>query len=87
MKRIKVTVVSQRGECIKNHTKGDTCYINSEGVEGRICIHSLYSLLPKAFAMLYDAEFPWLKEGEPVTHACPDAFNPVIFSLEKEERP
>lgn len=82
MKKIKVTVISQEGYCASNHHPDDTTYISNNGVEGKICIHALYSLLPKAFAMLHDATFPWLKPNEPVTHACPDAYNPVVYKLE-----
>jgi len=66
-----------------NHKTGDEIIIDENGVHGKICIHALYSLLPKAFSMLYDANFPWLKEGENPKHACPDGKNPVIFELER----
>lgn len=46
-------------------------------------IHALYSILPKAFAIMHGAEFPWIKEGEKITHCCPDAKNPLVFELEK----
>jgi uncharacterized repeat protein (TIGR04076 family) len=82
---IKVTVVSIKGTCIFNHQIGDTVTIDERGVHGDICIHALYSMLPKAFAMLYGAEFPWLKQGELPTHACPDGYNPVIWKLEVKE--
>jgi uncharacterized repeat protein (TIGR04076 family) len=50
-------------------------------VEGRICIHALYSMLPAVFAMLFDAKFPWLEDPDTKTHACPDAYNPVVFEI------
>ena len=73
---IKVKVISQKGKCLNNHRVGDTFYITEKGIKGEICIHALYSILPKAFALLYNADIPWK------THACPDAQNPVVFSLE-----
>lgn len=36
----------------------------------------------KVYAMYYDAKFPWVKQGQRPIHACPDAFNPVVFELE-----
>ena len=27
------------------------------------------------------AEFPWLEDRDVSTHACPDAWNPVVFEL------
>jgi uncharacterized repeat protein (TIGR04076 family) len=53
------------------------------GVEGKLCIHALYSMMPGVFAMMYDAQFPWLKDPEKKTHACPDAYNPVVFEIKK----
>ena len=81
--KVKVKVVSQKGICHLNHKIGDEIIISEEGIEGKICIHALYSLLPKAFAIMYGAKFPWLKDGENAKHACPDGKNPVIFELQK----
>jgi uncharacterized repeat protein (TIGR04076 family) len=76
-------VVSQRGTCAFGHKVGDTTRITEAGVEGRICIHALYSMFPAAFAMLYDVKFPWLSNTETKTHPCTDAQNPVVFELTK----
>jgi len=81
--KVKLKVISQKGVCHLNHKPGDEIIISENGVEGKICIHALYSILPKAFAILYDAKFPWLKEKDKPRHACPDAENPVVFELEK----
>ena len=83
--KIKIKVISQKGICHLNHKTGDEIIISENGIKGKICIHALYSLIPKAFAMMYDADFPWVKEGEKPRHACPDGKNPVIFELEKIE--
>lgn len=80
---VKVTVLEVKDECSLGHKPGDSALITAHGVEGRICIHALYSLLPAAFAMLFDAEFPWLTDADVKTHACPDAAKPVIFELRK----
>jgi len=39
----------------------------------------------KAFAIMYRASFPWLKNGENPRHTCPDGENSVIFELERIE--
>jgi uncharacterized repeat protein (TIGR04076 family) len=31
--------------------------------------------------MAYGAEFPWLEDKDISTHACPDAWNPVIYQV------
>ncbi len=82
VKYIEVKVLSVKGTCAMGHKVGDLIKIKEAGVEGKICIHALYSLLPAAFAMLYEAHFPWLKENpDRKTHPCPDATNPVVFEI------
>jgi uncharacterized repeat protein (TIGR04076 family) len=83
--KVKIKVISQKGTCSMNHTVGDEILITESGIEGKICLHALYSILPKAFAILYGAKFPWLSNDENPKHACPDGDNPVIFELEKIE--
>jgi uncharacterized repeat protein (TIGR04076 family) len=31
--------------------------------------------------MMFEAQFPWLKVPDKKTHACPDAYNPVVFEI------
>jgi uncharacterized repeat protein (TIGR04076 family) len=83
-------VVSQKGHCELCHQVGDEVVFDGERVEGRICLHAMYSMLPKVFALCYDASFPWLADPDVAAHACPDAENPVVFEvrrLPKEPRP
>ena len=80
---VKATVLEVKDECMLGYKPGDSAMISEHGVEGRICIHALYSLMPAAFAMLFDAEFPWLADKDRKTHACPDAAKPVVFELRK----
>ena len=62
---------------------GDQVVFDGLTVQGKMCIHALYSLLPKVFAMRYGAEFPWLEDPDVATHACPDAWNPVGFEVRR----
>ncbi len=73
-------VLSVKGTC-GIHKVGDQFRITENGVQGKVCIHALYSMMPAAFAMLFDARFPWLQNPDVKTHACPDAANPVVFEL------
>ena len=82
VKAITAKVISVKGEC-GIHKTGDSCTFSTTGVEGRICIHAMYSMLPKVFAMMYDARFPWLEDPDTATHACPDAANPVVFEIKR----
>ena len=76
-------VISKKGTCAF-HEVGDRVKFTESGVEGKICIHALYSMLPAVFAMMFEARFPWLRENpDKKTHACPDAYNPVVFEIER----
>lgn len=81
VKAVKAKVISVKGTCGNGHKIGDVATFTESGVEGHICIHALYSMLPAVFAMLYDVKFPWLENPEKKTHPCTDAANPVVFEL------
>jgi len=82
--KIVAEVISRQGTCQFGHQVGDTVVFDGETTQGRICLSALYSFLPKVFAMRYGAEFPWLKENkDAATHACPDAYNPVVFEIRR----
>ena len=76
-------VISKKGTC-GFHEVGDKVKFTESEVDGKICIHALYSMLPAVFAMMFEARFPWLRENpDKKTHACPDAYNPVVFEIER----
>ena len=79
---VKAKVKSVKGTC-GIHKVGDVAKFTENGVEGKICIHALYSMMPAVFAMLYGATFPWLDDPDTKTHACPDAANPVVFEISR----
>ena len=83
--KIRVKIVSVKNKCVYGFKVGDEVVIDERGVHGDICIHALYSLLPKAFALMYGAEFPWLKDKDVARHACPDPVDPVVFELTREK--
>jgi uncharacterized repeat protein (TIGR04076 family) len=78
---VKARVLSVKGQCDLGHKVGDVVRFTQTGVDGKICIHALYSMLPKVFAMMFNAEFPWAQNPDVLTHPCPDAANPVVFEL------
>ncbi|MFC2157618.1 TIGR04076 family protein [Acidobacteriota bacterium] len=82
-RKVEAKVISQKGSCDMGHKVGDTALFTEAGVEGKICIHALYSMMPAVFAMLFDSKFPWLKDPDVKTHACPDAYNPVVFEIRR----
>jgi uncharacterized repeat protein (TIGR04076 family) len=81
---IQCKVIKQEGTCAAGHKVGDEIVFTDDEVRGKICISAHYSILPKVYAMMYNARFPWLKDQCVATHACPDGFNPVIFELTRK---
>jgi uncharacterized repeat protein (TIGR04076 family) len=82
VKEVRAKVTGVKGTCELKHRVGDVVVFTDKGVEGRICIHALYSMMPKVFAMMFNADFPWAKDHpDTLTHPCPDAVNPVVFEL------
>ena len=80
---VEAKVKSIKGTCAVGHKVGDVVRFTETGVENKICIHALYSMMSSVFAMMFDAQFPWLKDPDVKTHACPDAANPVVFEIRK----
>jgi len=86
MAKVIVKVVSQEGTCSAGQQVGETVTFDwdTHQIEGRICLHALYSMMPKIYALAHggDVAFATNEEGERVArHACPDGYNPVIYEL------
>ena len=81
--RVELRVIEQKGTCGFGHKVGDVIVFDGRKVDGEICMSALYSVLPKVYAMWYDAEFPWLDDKDAATHACPDGYNPVVFEVRR----
>jgi uncharacterized repeat protein (TIGR04076 family) len=82
---VECCVKSQTGHCAAGHKEGDEILFTEQEVKGRICISALYSMVPKVYAMIYNARFPWLKDQCVATHTCPDGLNPVTFELVRRD--
>jgi len=86
MSKVKVKVVSQKGHCSAGHVAGAEIIFDwdTHEIDGRICLHALYSMIPKIYALAHggNVAFAINKEGDSVArHACPDGYNPVIYEL------
>jgi len=81
VKEVRAKVISVCSTCDSGHKVGDIVRFTDGGVDGHICIHAMYSMLPKVFAMMFNASFPWAKDPDVLTHPCPDAATPVVFEL------
>ncbi|MCE7738957.1 MAG: TIGR04076 family protein [Candidatus Heimdallarchaeota archaeon] len=82
---IKLKVIKQEGTCAAGQKVGDEILISFDKneIKGKICLHALYSVLPKVYAMAYGAKFPWLDDDDVSTHACPDPWNPLVYEIKR----
>lgn len=92
MSKISVKVISKEGHCSAGHEVGDEIVFDwdTHEIEGRICLHALYSVMPKIYALAHGADvaFAVNEGGDRVArHACPDGYNPVILELKRQELP
>ncbi len=86
MSKVRVRVISQEGHCSAGQRVGDEVVFDwdTHEIRGRICLHSLYSMMPKIYALAHGADvaFAEAEDGSRVArHACPDGYNPVIYEL------
>ena len=79
---VKVTVISQEGECGAGHKVGDSWVIGSMS-PGGMCLSALAALFPSTRVLRFGGEFPWSEDKDTATIACPDAENPVVFELRR----
>ena len=79
---VSAEVISQQGTCEAGHKVGDRWIIGEKTPEG-LCIFAFGSLLPFITPLMYGASFPWEKDPDVTTVACPDAENPVVFELRR----
>jgi uncharacterized repeat protein (TIGR04076 family) len=48
-----------------------------------MCYSALMAILPKVYAMMYGAEFPWARNKDIIQNVCPDPENPVVFEIKR----
>ena len=84
-RKVIAKVVSQAGLCVMVHKIGDVIEFEHYGVKGDICINALFSMLPVAYALMHNANFPWSEDHCKELHACPDPKNPVVFELDRSQ--
>ena len=80
--KVRIKVLSQKGHCAAGHKVGDQWVVDEKTPEG-LCIFAFGSLLPILPAQMFGASFPWEKDPDATTVACPDAENPVVFKLSR----
>ena len=78
--QIKAKVISQKGHCSAGHKVGDEFTIGDMVPTG-MCSWAFYSLFPFVSALQSGGSFPWEKNADKTTVACPDAESPLVFEL------
>jgi len=81
MSHVIAKVVSRKGTC-ENHKVGDVFEIG-EKTPPNVCSWAFYTLFPFAQVMLYGGSFPWARDPNKATIACPDPENAVVFELRR----
>lgn len=75
-------VISQKGVCAAGHKVGDRFTIG-EQTPSNLCSWVFYCLFPFAQVLKFGGSFPWGKNKDKTTVACPDPDNPVVFELKR----
>ena len=78
-------VISQKGTCAAGLKVGDEFAIG-EHTPDNICSFAYTAVFPFAVALMTGGSFPWEKDPDKTTVACPDAENPVVIELRRIRR-
>lgn len=80
--QVTARIVSQKGTCAAGHKVGDGYAIGDTTPAG-MCSWAFYTLFPFASALQAGGSFPWEKDADKTTVACPDPGNPTVFELRR----
>jgi uncharacterized repeat protein (TIGR04076 family) len=82
MSNVIAKVVSQKGTCEAQHKVGDE-FVIGEKTPPNFCSWAFCSIFPFAQVLQFGGSFPWEKDRNKTTVACPDPENPVVFELRR----
>jgi len=82
MSAVTARVISQKGTCAAGHKVGEE-FVIGEKTPPKVCSWAFYCLFPFASVLPYGGSFPWEKDPDKTTVACPDPENPVVFELRR----
>ena len=80
--RIMARVISQKGTCVAGLKVGDE-FVVGEKTPDNVCSFAYTAIFPFAVALMTGGAFPWEKDPDRTTVACPDAGNPVVIELRR----
>lgn len=80
--RLVASVTSQKGTCEAGHKIGDKFDVSGLTPRG-MCPYAFYTMFPFLVTLQNDGSFPWEKDPDKSSVACPDPENPVVFELRR----
>ncbi|MDY6917204.1 MAG: TIGR04076 family protein [Chloroflexota bacterium] len=84
MARVVARVIQQKGTCEAGHKVGDEFVIGQKTPAG-MCSWAFFALFPFAEVLEFGGSFPWEEDPDKAVAQCPDAANPVVFEVRREE--
>ena len=78
---VEVEVISQKGICTAGLKKGDKFVFEQNVTPVNFCASAYVSFFPCLKALSGGGNFAWAEKNGSLLVACPDAKNPIIFSL------
>jgi uncharacterized repeat protein (TIGR04076 family) len=82
MSEVIAEVISQKGTCEAGHKIGDK-FVIGQKTSPNLCSWAFHTLFPCAEVLQFGGSFPWEKDKDKATVACPDSDNPVVFELRR----
>lgn len=79
---VEIKVISQKGSCEAGHKVGDKFTVGLHTPDG-LCTWAFCALFPFLSSFQTGGIFPWEKDENVTTVACPDPLNPVVFELKR----
>ena len=80
--RVVVTCKEVKGHCAAGQKVGDE-YVIGDTLPAGMCSWAFFALFPFVTALKAGGAFPWEKDKDTTTVACPDPTNPVVFELRR----
>jgi uncharacterized repeat protein (TIGR04076 family) len=80
--KVKAKVISQKGTCSAGHKVGDE-FIIGDTLPTGMCSWAFHAMFPFVAALQSGGTFPWEKNADKTTVACPDAESPLVFELSR----
>jgi uncharacterized repeat protein (TIGR04076 family) len=86
---VRIKVTGQKGQCTAGHRVGDQWVVdkNTSKLPEGLCFLAFQSLQSMLVTLRYGGIFPWEKDPDATSVACPDPYNPCVFELRRLREP